>query len=50
MKSLNKKNLLLLTNKLIKNIPDPCNAKEYYKSFIIKGNRKSVKQSKIITY
>ena len=45
-----KKNSLLLANKLIKNILDPCNAKEHYQSFIIKKNRKSVKQSEIITY
>ena len=50
IKLLNKKNLLLLTNKLIKNIHDPRNAKEQYQSFIIKKNRKSVKQSEIITY
>ena len=30
MKVLNKKDLLLLANKLIKNIPDPCNAKGHY--------------------
>ena len=41
---------MLLANKLIKNILDPCNAKEHYQSFIIKKNRKSVKQSEIITY
>ena len=50
MKRLNKKDLLLLANKLIRNIPDLCNAKEHYQSFIIKKNRKSVKQSEIITY
>ena len=50
MKRLNKKDLLLLANKWIKNIPDPCNAKEHYKSFITKGNRKSLKQSEIFTY
>ena len=33
MKRLKKERLLLLANKLIKNIPDPHNAKEYYKSF-----------------
>ena len=31
-------------------IPDPCNAKEDYQSFIRKKNTKSVKQSEIITY
>ena len=30
MKHLNKKDLLLLANKLTKNIPDPGNAKEHY--------------------
>ena len=34
-------------NKLIKN---PRNPKEHYQSFIRKKNRKSVKQSEIITY
>ena len=50
MKSLNRKHLLLISNKLMKVIPDSRNAKEHYKSFLIKGNRKSVKQSEIITY
>ena len=50
MKRLNKKDLLLLANKLKKNVLDPRNAKEHYQSFIIKENRKSVKQSEIITY
>ena len=50
MKRLKKKDLLLLANKLIEKIPDPPNAKEHYQSFIRKKNRKSVKQSKIITY
>ena len=50
MKRLNKKDLLLLANKLLNNISDPCNDKEHYKSFIIKENRKSVKQSEITTY
>ena len=45
-----KRKLLLLTHKLIKSIPDPCGTKEYYKSIIIKENRKFVKQSKTITY
>ena len=31
-------------------IPDPCNAKEQYQSFIRKKNRKSVKQSKTFDY
>ena len=30
-------------------IPDPCNAKEHYQSFIRKKNRKAVKQTEIIT-
>ena len=42
--TLEKKDLLLRTNKLIEKIPDPRNAKEYYQSFIRKKNRKSVKQ------
>ena len=50
MKHLNKNDLQLLANKLIKSIPGLCNAKEYYQSFIIKNNRKSIKQSEIITY
>ena len=50
MKILNNKDLLLISNKLMKIIPDLCNAKEHYKSFIIKENRKSVKQSEIISY
>ena len=29
---------------------DPCNAKQHYRSFIRRKNRKSVKQSKIIIY
>ena len=41
---------MLLPNKLIEKIPDPRNAKEHYQSFIRKKNRKSVKQSEIITY
>ena len=31
-------------------MPDPRNVKEHYQSFIIKKNRKSVKESEIITY
>ena len=50
MRYLNKRDLLLLANKLIKNIPDPRNAKECYQSFIRKTTRKLVKQSEIITY
>ena len=40
----------MLVNKLMKKIPDPCNAKEHYQSFIRNKNTKSVKQSEIITY
>ena len=50
MKHLKKKDLLFLPNKLIEKIPDPRNGKEHYQSFIRKKNRKSVKQSEIITY
>ena len=39
-----KKGSLFLTNKLIENTPDPCNAKEQYQSFLRKENEKSVKQ------
>ena len=44
-----KKGLLLLTTKLTEKIPDPCNAKEHYQSFMRKKNTKSLKQSKVIT-
>ena len=44
-----KKGLLLLTTKLTEKIPDPCNAKELYQSFMRKKNTKSLKQSKVIT-
>ena len=40
----------MLANKSVEKVPDPCNAKEHYQSFIRKKNRKSVKQSEIITY
>ena len=50
MKCFNKKELLLLANKLIKNIRDLCNTKEHYRSFVIKKNSKLVRQSEIITY
>ena len=33
MKRLKTKDLLLLANKLIEKIPDPCNVKEHYRSF-----------------
>ena len=42
-KRLKKKDLLLLASKLIEKIPDPCNAKKHYQSFIGKKNTKSVK-------
>ena len=41
---LEKKYLLLLANRFIEKIRDPCNAKEHFQSFIRKKNRKSVKQ------
>ena len=50
MKCFNKKELLLLANKLIKNVRDLCNAKEHYRSFVIKKNSKLVRQLEIITY
>ena len=50
MKRLDRKYLLLLTNKLIEKVPDLRNDKEHYESFLRKKNRKSVKQSEIITY
>ena len=31
-------------------MPDPCNTKKHYQSFIRKKNKKSVKQSEIINY
>ena len=40
MKHLTKKDLFSLANKLIKNIPDLCNAKECYQSFEIMKNKK----------
>ena len=50
MKRLKKKDLLLLANNVIEKIPDLRDAKEHYQSFIRKKNRKSLKQSEIITY
>ena len=50
MKRLKRKYLLLHANKLIEKIPDPRNTKEHYQSFLRKTNRKSVKQSEIISY
>ena len=49
-KRLKQKELLLLANKLIEKVADPCNAKEHYQSFLRKKNRKSVIQSEITTY
>ena len=50
MKRLEKHDFLFLTTKSIEKIPDPCNAKIHYQSFVRKKNTKSVKQSKIVTY
>ena len=50
MKRLKRKYLLLLASKLIEKIPDSRNTKEYCRLFRRKKNRKSVKQSEIITY
>ena len=41
---------MLLESKLIEKIPDPRNAKEHCESFSRKKNKKSVKQSEVITY
>ena len=49
MKRLRRKDLLLLVNKLIEKILDLPNAKEHYQLFLRKKNRKSIKQSEIIT-
>ena len=49
-KRLEKKELLMLANKLIEKIPDVSNAKKYYQSFIRKKYTKLVQQSEIITY
>ena len=50
MKHLKRKELLLLANKLMQKVPDRRNAKDHYNSFLRKKNKKSVKQSEIITY
>ena len=50
MKYLKKKELLLLSNKLVEETPDPHNVKENYQSFLRKKNRESVEQSGIVTY
>ena len=41
-----KKHLPLFATKLRKKMPDPCNAKDHYQSFLRKKNSKSVKQPK----
>ena len=50
MKSSKKKDFLLVASKLIEKVRDPLNAKEHYQPSMTKRNRKSVKQSEIITY
>ena len=50
VKSSKKKDFLLVASKLIEKVRDPLNAKEHYQSSMTKRNRKSVKQSEIITY
>ena len=50
MQRLKIKDLILLANKLIEKVPDPRNTKEHCESFLRKKNKKSVRQSKIITY
>ena len=50
MKRSKRRDLLLFVNKFIQKIPDPRNAIEKNKSFLSKKNRKSVKQSEMITY
>ena len=50
MKHCKRKDFLFLANKLIQEVPDTRNAKEHYESFLKKKNRKSVKQSEIVTY
>ena len=50
MKHLKKKNIFLLSNKLIENIPDPHDGKQQYQPFILMKNRKSVQQLEIISY
>ena len=48
--TLEKKRFIVAHKQLIGKIPDPCNAKEHYQSFLRKKNRKLIKQSGIITY
>ena len=47
MKCLKRKDLLLLVQKLLEKVPDPCIAKEQYESFLRQKNRTSVKQSEV---
>ena len=42
--------MLLAANKLIEKVLDPRNAEEHYQSFLRAKNRKSIKESEIITY
>ena len=49
VKRLKRKDLLLLVNKLIEKVLNLRNAKEHYQLFLRKKNRKSIKQSEIIT-
>ena len=49
MKRLKRRDLFLYANKLIEKAPYPCNAKEHYKLFSRKKNRKSFKRSEIVT-
>ena len=50
LKRKNKKDLLFLASKFTEKRPNSHNAKEHYQSFLWKKNRKSVKQSNVITY
>ena len=50
MKRLKRKDLLFLAKKFIEKITDSHNDKQHYQSFRRRKNRKSVKQSEIITY
>ena len=45
LKCSNKKDLLMFANKLIEKVPDPCNAKQHYESYLRTKNKKLVKQS-----
>ena len=47
--TLEKKDLFLLASRLKEKVNDPRNAKEHHESFLRKKNKKSVKQSQIIT-